>query len=268
MEEFVLLGDPALLLPKPNGFALDPTPSEQDLCCPPDDEAQYTINVDQLGTFSEVVTLNLAGAPAGSTVDFSVNSEPPPFTSVLTVGALVGAAAGDYNLVITGTSASMQRSINVSLGISVDVPAGVMLTSPPDGATEVDLMPELVWEESPDADEYDLEIAADPGFSYVVYSATVSEASHTVDTPLGMLSQYYWHVRAVNACGQSGFSATFDFTTVNKLMPASYDMLNGESGSYTYYDDTYDGDGDTGTPLAPLSNGLGDLTDGVIATEH
>jgi hypothetical protein len=83
-----------------------------------------------------------------------------------------------------------------------------------------------------------------------------------------MLTTYHWHVRAGNACGDGDFSSAFSFTTVNMIMPIAYDMLNGETGSYTYFDDTYDGDGNNGQPLAPLSNGLGDLTDGVIATEH
>jgi len=45
------------------------------------------------------------------------------------------------------------------------------------------------------------------------------------------------------------------------VTPSSYDMLNGETGSFTYFDDTYDG---TVSGRA-LSGGTGDLTDGVIA---
>ena len=52
------------------------------------------------------------------------------------------------------------------------------------------------------------------------------------------------------------------------IAPASYDMSNGEVGSFTYWDDSYDGSGSTTTSLAPLSGGLGDLTDGVIATQN
>jgi hypothetical protein len=45
-------------------------------------------------------------------------------------------------------------------------------------------------------------------------------------------------------------------------------MLNGETGSYTYFDDLYDGDGDPTQALSPLSGGVGELIDGVIATEN
>jgi len=48
----------------------------------------------------------------------------------------------------------------------------------------------------------------------------------------------------------------------------SYDMLNGATGSYEYWDETYTGAGCVTCTFAPLSGGLGDLTDGVIATDN
>ncbi|WP_424968227.1 MULTISPECIES: VPLPA-CTERM sorting domain-containing protein [unclassified Dinoroseobacter] len=45
------------------------------------------------------------------------------------------------------------------------------------------------------------------------------------------------------------------------VSPVSYDMLNGETGSFTYFDDTYDGT----VSGRNLTGGTGDLTDGVIA---
>jgi len=50
------------------------------------------------------------------------------------------------------------------------------------------------------------------------------------------------------------------------INPSSYDMLNGSTGSYTYWDDTYSGSGSTTTSFAALTGGLGDLTDGFVAT--
>jgi hypothetical protein len=50
--------------------------------------------------------------------------------------------------------------------------------------------------------------------------------------------------------------------------PTSYDTPNGNTGSYTYHDETYNGSGATSTDNASLSGGLGDLTDGIIATDN
>lgn len=56
------------------------------------------------------------------------------------------------------------------------------------------------------------------------------------------------------------------------LSASSYDMLNGHgvasSGSFNYWDLSYTGAGATSTDNAPLSGGLGDLTDGVIPVDN
>ena len=53
-----------------------------------------------------------------------------------------------------------------------------------------------------------------------------------------------------------------------QVTPTSYDAPNGFTGSFNYWDDSYDGSGSTTTDGAALTGGLGDLTDGVIATDN
>ena len=57
--------------------------------------------------------------------------------------------------------------------------------------------------------------------------------------------------------------------TVN---PTSYAMENGNGqasgGSFNYWDLNYTGTGNTNVDGSPLSGGLGDLTDGIIATDN
>lgn len=50
------------------------------------------------------------------------------------------------------------------------------------------------------------------------------------------------------------------------VMPTSYDMDNGNTGTYNYWDDLYDGAGNNQLDGAPLTGGLGDLTDGYVET--
>ncbi len=49
-----------------------------------------------------------------------------------------------------------------------------------------------------------------------------------------------------------------------EVEPASYDMPNGDTGSFNYWDDSYTGAGAKTTNNAPLTGGLGDLTDDYI----
>jgi hypothetical protein len=51
-------------------------------------------------------------------------------------------------------------------------------------------------------------------------------------------------------------------------IPNTYSMLNGHTGSYTYWDDSYNGAGCTHCDNAKLTGGRGDLTDGIIATDN
>ncbi|MEM6682497.1 MAG: hypothetical protein AAF607_09665 [Pseudomonadota bacterium] len=49
------------------------------------------------------------------------------------------------------------------------------------------------------------------------------------------------------------------------ISPTSYNIPNGSTGSFTYFDDSYNGAGGNNVPGAALTGGVGDLTDGVIA---
>ncbi len=48
----------------------------------------------------------------------------------------------------------------------------------------------------------------------------------------------------------------------------SYSLLNGNTGSYNYWDQTYSGSGCVTCDNAALSGGKGDLTDGIVATDN
>lgn len=52
------------------------------------------------------------------------------------------------------------------------------------------------------------------------------------------------------------------------IYPTSYDMPNGYTGSYNYWDESYNGSGNPFADGSALSGGLGDLTDGVIPTAN
>jgi hypothetical protein len=64
------------------------------------------------------------------------------------------------------------------------------------------------------------------------------------------------------------FIAAAGVASAASVNPVSYDMENGGSGSYNYWDDTYNGTGDNTANYAALSGGTGDLTDGIIATQN
>ena len=192
-------------------FALQATPTVQSVCAPAD--AVYNLTVDQATTFTDPVALSASGQPAGTTTVFSINPVSPPGTSQLTIGNTGAAAPGSYSIDIQGVNSGGTVSTTVQLGLVSSPPTSVTLSAPADGAVEVSRTPALSWSGGTLGENYDLEIATDPTFTPVVYSATVTETSHTVSNALSPETTHYWRVRANNVCGQSAFSVPFSFTT-------------------------------------------------------
>ncbi len=212
-ELYNVLGDPSLLLPGGQSFELATDQDQQDLCSPPQDEATFTVDVISNGNFEEVVTLASGGEPTGAIVDFSVNAQVPPFTSIMTISNVTPGSPGTYRIEIGGTSESMEMFLFVDLNLADGAPDPVALLSPADGADDLALAPMLTWDSADQAVEYDLEVATDPDFTNVVYSATLTETSHMLTSDLERATPYYWHVRGTNACGDAAYSATFSFMT-------------------------------------------------------
>lgn len=77
--------------------------------------------------------------------------------------------------------------------------------------------------------------------------------------------RFIWIVMTSVVCALSA-----SFLHAGVIHPISYDLPNGQLGGDVpnFFDDTYSGSGDKSTPLAALTNGLGDLTDDVVATTN
>lgn len=214
-EEFVILGDPSLRLPQNSGFTLQGTPEELEVCAP--DTGQYIINVERTGDFAETVSLSVNGLPEGATASFTVNAAPPPYTSVLTIDNTDAVTPGVYEIQVLGDASSLSRVQPLTLAVSDNDPGNFALLSPPDGAADVGRSPTLIWDASSQASTYLLEVADDPQFLNLVYTATTTEATHQVGSMLSGGTTYYWRVRADNGCGTTGFTPGFSFTTVDQM---------------------------------------------------
>jgi hypothetical protein len=90
------------------------------------------------------------------------------------------------------------------------------------------------------------------------------------------MSQKSALVRLVSAARLSVISRAVAIVALGVCLPVGtavaapdyYNMLNGGSGSYTYWDESYDGSGSVTCNYCALTGGSGDLTDGFIATSN
>ena len=215
-EMFNLLGDPALRVPEPYGFSMTITPLSRDVCTAVADSASYTVEVFGNAGFADPVTLTATGTPAGASVTFSVNSVPPPYTSVMTVGNLSEVAPREYAIEVKASTPGLERFKVVRLGLWNAAPAAFALLSPPNGAVDVSRYPIFTWEAAWQAVTYDLQVATDAGFTNVVHTATTDGPTYILEIPLPPSTVHYWRVRAENVCGQTEYCAPFSFTTIGQ----------------------------------------------------
>lgn len=82
-----------------------------------EDMVTYNLNFETINGFSETTTFSASGNPAGSNVVFTPSSLSASGTVSMEISGLNAAAAGNYTITITGTSASVTRNTLVELTI-------------------------------------------------------------------------------------------------------------------------------------------------------
>lgn len=201
-------------LPPVPTFSLGTSVSSMTLCA--GDTAAFAVNITPLLGFSDPVQLDVSGAPAGASVLINPNPAIPGGGAVVIISGLVPAMAGNYTLVVQGTSGSIVQTTNVQMNLLPGIPEIPAAISPADGADGQPLSVNLVWNSIPFTENYLVEVATNPSFTggTIIYSGTVNTAN-TQTPALQLGTVYYWRVKTENDCGQSDFFPTTAFQTGN-----------------------------------------------------
>ena len=88
----------------------------------------------------------------------------------------------------------------------------VKLEKPANGADNVALVPEFVWAELGDAEEYQLRLSIDDEFSDIVIDTLVTGAYYNSDKTLDKDQLYFWKVRESPETGNNRWSSIWSFT--------------------------------------------------------
>jgi len=191
-------------------FGLDADASELSVCTPGD--ASTLINLTQQHGYTDTVTLSADTLPVGAAANFAPNPVQVPGSSTMTV-TVSTTPAGTYPFTVLGGDGVISDTVDLALIVYDSLPGAAVPTTPADGAVNVPVPVTFSWSAGTQAVSYDLEIAADAGFTNIVYSANVIGTSHAAEYGFDELTPYYWRVRAVNPCGAGTFSEVFSFTT-------------------------------------------------------
>jgi subtilisin family serine protease len=223
-----------------NPYRLNVSPEAQEVCTP--DGFEYTVDVLQNEPdFEEPVTLSTLGGPPDYTPSFSVNPVIPPGSSLLEFTNSGPSSHGSYSIDVLGMALTYTVTSTVSVGVFTETPGTISLTAPADGATFVDLRPTFEWTAAVQGSTYYLEVAGDPGFGTVVYEAIVSGTSHQMEAVLAPVTEYWWRVTPLNACGEGMTSGVFSFTTRDIPPILLVDDDDNSPDVRSYYTDALDG---------------------------
>ena len=190
-------------------FAALADPVFQSLCTP--DAAVYSILVSE--SFAGPVTLTLAGLPAGLNVVFDNTVVAPGEGTQMTVTGTGSLSTGTYQFSLLGTDGVNSSNQLLTLELVSDTPAMPVLSEPSNGAGNQGTSLDFVWNTSPSAEGYALQLATDPSFANVVFTADELSATTLFVPNLEVETTYYWRVRGNNICGAGGWSTAYSFTT-------------------------------------------------------
>ncbi len=216
IEPFQLYGDPSLqilLEPRSPDFSLNPAPAHTGVCKNGNDHS--SIQLQRKYGFDEPVFLDVSGLPAGLSVTFDPEYISPEVNSASMTITAGGAPPDDYLITVQGRVESLIRQTEVLFSVHEQIPQPVMLLLPIPYSPNAPLRPVFTWETSPDALNYDIEIATGPLFDeqdIVLVERDLLGPPYTPSQDLLSGTTYWWRVRAVNACGEEN-SLPSTFTT-------------------------------------------------------
>ncbi len=240
-EAYQFFGDPTVKIvkgPKAPGFRVNVEPTEIKVCS--NATAEATVNISSINNFADSVMMTASGM-TGFEATFDPTSVTPPGSTVLAFAGDGTAARGEQTVVIKGTSGTLEKEAELVLDVFPPIAAGPKLTQPVNGAKEQASSPTFVWNETPNAESYTLQIAKDEAFEDIVHEKEgIAGSSYTIAYALDTDKVFYWRVIAKNICGEEMSTQIFSFRT--KAGPG--DCPEGTTAKKEYFTDFENGTDD------------------------
>jgi len=219
-------------------FVLEVADREAAICTPA--TAAYTIGIDGILGFDDPVTLGVSGNPSGTTAALTpAGPYTPPAGTQLDIGNTAGIAAGSYSMVLSGTSSTGTKTVDLTLDVFTAVSGDASLISPAAGASNVDPLAVFSWSGATQPQQYRIEIDDDPAFASPLVDEIVEGQSFQPGQPMPTNTELFWRVTVSNACGSSDGAAGSFITE-----PAPGDCTLGVAPTELYFDDMESGAGD------------------------
>lgn len=180
------------------------------------DNVSYDIKYETIGGFSANTTFSISGNPTGTIATFSPSTINSSGTVTMTLSNTSSISPGLYTMTITGTSGSTTKTVNLYLQIRNSSFSNLVLTNPINEASGQNTGLNLQWNPDPIATAYNLEVATDIDFNFLIANSNTSSTNFALS---GLLSNsnYFWRVKPRNDSCEGSFSPVFRFTTGNTV---------------------------------------------------
>ncbi len=198
----------------PPSFTLEETNTRVSLCAGGAAE-DMTLDLNPVGSFSNLVTLTAEFLPPGVEVSFSENPVTPPAQVTAQISATASAEhQGLHFFLIRGTAfGATDEVVFGDVTVFDQAPGPAALFIPLDGQTNEFTDPGFNWIPGVQTQGDLFEISDNNSFSPLVESGVSEDGSFDLTQALQPNTTHYWRVRGQNACGPGATSATFSFTT-------------------------------------------------------
>lgn len=223
-------------------YSITVTPPSQSVCSPA--TIEYTVLVGQLMGYEESVTLS-AQAEAGIVAMLSEYTVVPPAEVTLTaeVGDFVQDGIHEIQVIGLSTDGITHDAI-VFANVSSDIPSAPVLTSPPDGSTEIAVNPSFYWEEDVVATEWRFQLSTSASPSGVFHAVSNLETTvYELPMMLDPNTPYFWRVAGLSHCGGGPWTDWWTFRTTDAMTVLLVDDDDNSPDVRSYYTDMLDAAG-------------------------
>lgn len=120
------------------------------------------------------------------------------------------------NVIVNGESKDYSYWFNVTDDTNTEKPAAPVLTTPTNNSVDIAQNITLKWNQSATATSYHVQVAENQDFTNNTYDETGVAINQFATSGLKNKTKYYWRVSASNSVGEGDWSATWNFTTLDK----------------------------------------------------
>lgn len=208
-------------------------PSPVAVACGGPTSAAITLQTTSVLNYVTPINLSATGVPAGCSISYSVNPVIPGNSTIVTLNGVNTLNAGSYNVVITGTSGAIVRT--VTLTYTINPGAGPAITLQPAPQTVCAGANAIFTITSPTALSFQWQVSTDGGANYTNI-AGASTATYTVVGATAAQNGYLYRCIANGQCGSTnstGALLTVQTAPVITNQPVASTICGGSGASFS-----------------------------------